>query len=316
MVSLISRMKRLPTLCLIDVPCRPARRCLPAHFSRPARRCRDLARWVRARSAASSRLDCRSHDPPPAVIAPRVVISTVVKLHLHDRPFREQAGLAEAGGSHHKHQRLGSRLQPPQQRSPLHPRPGGPGHRGRLALDRHAASGLDGTAPGHGTLPGHLTCLCRCGIVLMACDYADAPAVLPAVTPWGQSSPLGGDLASPGKGALPAGREEFQQPGRNRRCWTRDDALPLAPVPGSGMPAGGVARRTVCERRGRVREGATRCRSQQAEQAGPLDGLGARGDPQFGVDALQVRLDRVHRHQAFACDLGVGQAGGQEPQHR
>ena len=104
MVSLISRMKRLPTSCLIDVPCRPARRCLPAHFSRPARRCRDLARWVRARSAASSRLDCRSHDPPPAVIAPRVVISTVVKLHLHDRPFREQAGLAEAGRSCQQHQ--------------------------------------------------------------------------------------------------------------------------------------------------------------------------------------------------------------------
>jgi hypothetical protein len=46
-----------------------------------------------------------------------------------------------------EHQRLASGLKPSEQGRALHAGPGGPGHGGQLALERHAVFGLGGTAP-------------------------------------------------------------------------------------------------------------------------------------------------------------------------
>ena len=139
------------------------------------------------------------------------------------------------------------------------------------------------------------------GLQVVACQYSLRPHVV-------SQTPRGVTWRHPDRVHCLAGREEFQQPGRIGRAGPRVTAaagmrMPGRLGPGSHHPG----------RRGRVRIGATCCLSQQAEQAGPPDGFRARGDPQLGVDAFQVRLDRVHRHEAFACDPGVGEARGQEP---
>ena len=69
-----------------------------------------------------------------------------------DGPLLDQAGLAEAGGSHHEYQRLASGLEPSEQGSTLHPGRG-PGHGDQLALGptcplrsrRDCAAGRPGT---------------------------------------------------------------------------------------------------------------------------------------------------------------------------
>ncbi len=107
----------------------------------------------RAARLEVSRDQNRAGSPSDSSQDSQATCASVVVAHC-----REQAGLAEAGGSHQEHQRLGSGLQPSEQGSALHPGPGGPGHSDLLALDGHAVFGLDGIAPlgdlGRGTLPG------------------------------------------------------------------------------------------------------------------------------------------------------------------
>jgi len=57
----------------------------------------------------------------------------------------DQAGLAEAGGSHHEHQRLASGLDPSEQGSTLHPAVG-QGTAISWRWDRHALFGPGETA--------------------------------------------------------------------------------------------------------------------------------------------------------------------------
>ncbi len=54
---------------------------------------------------------------------------------------------------------------------------------------------------------------------------------------------------------------------------------------------------------------------EQAEGAGPLDGLAAAVRVQLVVDVAHVRPDGVHRHRQLPGDLLHGQAGRQVPQH-
>ena len=46
--------------------------------------------------------------------------------------------------------------------------------------------------------------------------------------------------------------------------------------------------------------------TQQVHLASPGDGLGAIGCSELAVDVVDVRLNRAHRDEEVACDLGVG----------
>ena len=151
----------------------------------------------------------------------------------------------------------------------------------------------------------------RCG----ARRLRNAPALLSSETPWRQSNSPGGSLATPRMGyAVPLAGKSFSTQGDRRRrapmtrhdwhrYWDANDGASW--VPPSHHPRRG----------GRTRRG-LRVARQSRPSKRPLDGFRAGGDSQLGVDVLQVCLDRVHRHNAFACDLGVGEARGQEPQHQ
>ncbi len=52
--------------------------------------------------------------------------------------------------------------------------------------------------------------------------------------------------------------------------------------------------------------------TQQVHLASLGDGLGAIGCSELAVDVVDVRLNRAHRDEEVACDLGVGASGSQE----
>jgi hypothetical protein len=112
-----------------------------------------------------------------------------------------------------------------------------------------------------------------------------------------------------------------------RYCPLRPHGVSQA-LPGVASPhpegvsrlAGWIPRRTIPAML-KDSKRAARCPSEQLPfRAGRAAGLVRRfprgGDPRPGVDVLQVCLDRVHRHKAFVCDLGVGEARRPEPQHQ